>query len=72
MQEETSHMQIKYPTTVVPGENCSLGVAYIELPEHTKTSEHTGNYWNTLSFFIYNNTVCFYDLIAVCLCVGCC
>ena len=28
-----------------------LQLRYIEIPEHTETPEHTGNYRNTLHFF---------------------
>ena len=37
---------------------------FIEIPEHTETPEHTGNYWSTLSYIIFCIiNVRFYDLI---------
>ena len=54
-------MQIKYPTTVVPEENCSLGggggggVVYIELqntPKHQNTLVITGTHFHFLFIII--------------------
>ena len=64
------YREVKLQTFVMI--KCKIICRNYRVHRNTETPEHIGNYRNTLFFSFYIIKDCFYNLIAVCLCVGCC